>query len=109
MHATQFADAGKLTEYNNIIRHETLRVAVLNNVEDTNALPAALRRACLVNFVHLAELYDIECESYAMLDGTHFKVTSSTSACCILPYFHLIMRCLGAGHVQPESRYLSLP
>jgi ubiquitin-conjugating enzyme E2 Z len=62
--------------YNHIIRHETLRIAILDNVElatKSDFLPKQLAAVVQSSFVDFAELYKYVCDEYSFLDGQTYS------------------------------------
>ncbi len=67
--------AGVVSDYNDVVAHETLRVAVLETVTNKRGpLSTALRHAALETFVALKDQYCERCDVYAgRLDGKPFR------------------------------------
>ena len=61
--------------YNQAIAHETLRVAVVDNVERAGCMPAGLREALLCTFSAQREIYHAICDRFRHLDGSQLNDT----------------------------------
>lgn len=72
-------DVAKINVYNSIVVHETIRVAVINNIKDKHALPPDLRDACVGAFSALVELYVDTCDRFEHLDGSKYADTFSAN------------------------------
>ena len=70
----QPADPRPVEDYNDVIAHETLRVAVLEAVTNAHGMPEDLRASALEAFPAYADGYLAACdERAARLDGKAFK------------------------------------
>ena len=60
-------------QYNDYVRHETLRVAVVDNILHTalpvEVFPLSLQQLCLSLFVSFYDSYELTCEENAHKDG----------------------------------------
>jgi ubiquitin-conjugating enzyme E2 Z len=69
----QASSTAVLQDYNDMVTHETLRVAVVENVARQDSMPPGLRSAMLESFSALSEVYAERCELLAArLDGRQF-------------------------------------
>jgi len=62
--------------YNHLIRHETIRIAVLDMIGlagKSEFLPSRLAEVVQSGFIDFCELYKYICEEYAFLDGKPFQ------------------------------------
>ena len=73
-HETE-SNSAVLQRYNDIITHETLRVAVIDNVQRVDSvMPSELRETMLETVVELLESYEETCDKMSHLDGREYTV-----------------------------------
>lgn len=66
-------DSARLAAYNAAIAHETLRVAVIDNVARPGSMPAALREVLLTTFSAQRDIYRALAERLRHLDGSQLQ------------------------------------
>lgn len=70
---TARATLDAVADYTQYVRHETIRVAVLDNVLKADAMPESLRESMLLSFLELKDFYVSTCQAHCHWDGRAFN------------------------------------